>query len=118
MAHQEADFRTGITLFRRTRRRTLVMWRRMMAGDGPGDDRPVDFIAIHGRNEPGPKQVQDQEAGPFMPKSLRILADVAQAQDHPLKMVVGLAEIVNRRREPDAPHESVAITLGLQPEGQ
>jgi hypothetical protein len=51
-----------------------------------------------------------------VPQALRVLTHVAHAADHVLKMVVRLAEVVERSRQPDAPSQPVPVSLRIEPE--
>ena len=87
---------------------------RVVPGDSPFHDGEVRLVPIYRWEQPVADGLQHQDRHPLVSQSLRPFAAFGESQDHPLEMVVGLAEIMDSRREKHDSPESFQMLRGVQ----
>jgi hypothetical protein len=83
----------------------------------PLDDREVAFIRPGSLEQPFSHPLDHQHRRPLVPDPLWIYADIPHAADHPLKVIIRLAQVVDGRGEEHASSQAIAVTLRVQANG-
>ena len=94
----------------------VIRW--MMSRNGPFDYCEICRLAADRRQQPLAQGLQHQNRDPLMANALLPDLAVLRPLDHPLEMIVGLAEIMDGGREQHTSTKAVKVCRLLQSKGR